>query len=400
MKKTITTNESNIIPLNPPKKRADFLLFVIVMALVIFGVVMVFSASFYGTLTTSNDPYYYLLRGGMWAAAGLVLLIAMSIIDYRKLSIIAVPAMAVALLLLLVVLTPIGINRGGAQRWLGTGNMTIMPGEIVKICSILFVAWYYTKYAKLVRTFTHGFLPILALTGFVFFLIYKQPNLSTAIIVAGIMFTMMYFAGVKGTYFWGFVALAAAGLFILVTTGGGEHQARATGYLTPFDDASGEFYQLVQSLLALGAGGVFGVGPGQSVSKALYLPEAQNDFIFAIFGEEYGFVGCIVLLLVYLVLIWRCALVAVGAPDRFGMLTASGITMMLALQVILNVAVVTGVIPPTGVTLPFISYGGNAMMLFMGSMGIMLNISRAVPRKKKKKSERRRRRDDFREVMA
>jgi cell division protein FtsW len=208
-------------------------------------------------------------------------------------------------------------------------------------------------------------------------LIYKQPNLSTAIIVCGIVVSMAYYAGVSNLLVFGTIGVGVVGFFALIYSDeGGEHYNRFVGYLHPFDDAQGDFYQLVQSLLALGAGGATGVGPGKSVQKALYLPEAQNDFIFAIIGEEFGFIGCVVLLLVYLFLIWRCMLIAINAPGRFGKLMAAGITTMLALQVIMNIAVVTGVMPPTGVTLPFISYGGNAMALFLGCMGIMMNISR------------------------
>ncbi|MDR1068512.1 MAG: FtsW/RodA/SpoVE family cell cycle protein, partial [Clostridiales Family XIII bacterium] len=271
--------------------------------------------------------------------------------------------------------------------------ITIMPGELIKIAVIFFIAWYYTRFKDHIRSFARGYLVTLLLAGICFALIYKQPNLSTAIIVCGIIIIMAYFAGVNGWFVIGTGALSIMGVLALILLKpGGEHFNRFTGYLHPFEDAQGEFYQLVQGLLALGAGGVTGVGPGKSVQKALYLPEAHNDFIFAIIGEEFGFIGCIVLLLVYMFLIWRCVLIAINAPDRFGQLVAAGITAMLALQVIMNVAVVTGVFPPTGVTLPFISYGGNAMLLFLGSMGVMVNISRrsaaAGPGKTRRKKRR------------
>jgi cell division protein FtsW len=210
-----------------------------------------------------------------------------------------------------------------------------------------------------------------------FYLIYKQPNLSTALIVCGIVVCMMFFAGARIHHLALLIGSGIAGIaFLIISNPEAEHMKRIIGYWDPFSDAQGEFYQLVQSLYALALGGFSGLGPGRSIQKALYLPEAQNDFIFAIIGEEWGFVGCVTLLLVFLVLIWRCALVTVNAPDRFGMLLGAGITIMLAFQVVLNVAVVTGLLPPTGVTLPFISYGGNAMLLFGGAMGIMMNISR------------------------
>jgi cell division protein FtsW len=216
-----------------------------------------------------------------------------------------------------------------------------------------------------------------ALTGVYFVLIYKQPNLSTAIIVCGIVAVLTCVAGNPKRYLALTVAGGFAGVYALIQSNpSAEHFERFTGFLNPFSDPQGAFYQTVQALLALGAGGVAGVGPGRSIQKALYLPYAQNDFIFAIIGEEFGFIGCLAVLCAFLFLIWRCALVAINAPDRFGTLLASGVVVWLSLQVTMNVAVVTSLMPPTGVTLPFISYGGNAVMITMAAMGVVLNISR------------------------
>ncbi|MDR1953260.1 MAG: putative lipid II flippase FtsW [Clostridiales Family XIII bacterium] len=373
------------------KSHGDFMLFILVLILVVFGVIMVFSASYYGTIAADEGPYYYLFRVAFWSALGLAFMLALTFVPYRLYYAFAPLAMIGGVLLLLLLFTPLGHTVGNATRWIKIGPITFMPGEIAKITAIWFVAWFYTKNKQYVRSFTKGFLPIVLLVGVYFVLIYKQPNLSTALIVCGIVLAMFFLAGGRLFHLVGMVGAGAAGVVVLILANPEGEHARRLGYLDPFSDAQGEFYQLVQSLLALGAGGATGVGPGKSVQKALYLPEAQNDFIFAIIGEELGFVGCVALLIVYLLLIWRCTLVTINAPNRFGMLTAAGITIMLALQVILNIAVVTGLIPPTGVTLPFISYGGNAILLFMGSMGIMMNISRMTektPRKKKRKSRR------------
>jgi cell division protein FtsW len=222
---------------------------------------------------------------------------------------------------------------------------------------------------------------MMVLTGVYFVLIYKQPNLSTAIIVCGIVAILTCIAGSPKRYLALTGVAGFAGVYALIQSDPtGEHFQRFTGFLDPFSDPQGAFYQTVQALLALGAGGVTGVGPGRSIQKALYLPYAQNDFIFAIIGEELGFLGCLAVLCAFLFLIWRCALVAIGAPDRFGMLIASGVTVWLSLQVTMNIAVVTSVMPPTGVTLPFISYGGNAVLITMAAMGILLNISRESAR--------------------
>jgi len=362
----------------------DFWLIAVVLALLLIGVGMVFSATYYTALTSTlygNDPYYFLVRAAAWAVFGLGAMVLLSRFNFEKWAWCAPLFMLFAVALLGLLFTPLGEMRNYAVRSMKLGPVSVMPGEIAKLAAIWFVAWYYTKYEKKTKTFLVGYVPPLALMGVCFFLIYKQPNLSTALILCGIMLAMMFIAGTGTVYTVGVVALLGAAVFFLIVSNpDSEHAHRLIGYLDPWSDAQGEFYQTVQALLALGAGGVFGTGLGGSVSKALYLPESQTDYIFAIIGEEFGFVGCIVLLLLYLVLIWRCTLISLHATSRHRMLVGCGITIMVALEVILNVGVVTNLVPPTGVTLPFISYGGNAMLLFMGSMGIMLNISRDTAR--------------------
>jgi cell division protein FtsW len=284
--------------------------------------------------------------------------------------------MGAGIVLLILLFTPLGTTINAATRWVELGPITFMPGELAKIAIIWFMAWFYTKFAKNTRKFLRGTVPAMIVIAVTFVLIWKQPNLSTALIVAGIALTMMFLGGSRIHHL---LALAGAGLpvvYFMVVAKNGEHMSRISNYLDPFSDTQDRFYQTVQGLLALGAGGATGVGPGRSVQKALYLPAAQNDYIFAVIGEELGFIGCIALLILFLALIWRCVLIAMKAPDRFSMMMASGITIMLALQVILNIAVVTNLLPSTGVILPFISFGGNAMLLFMGAMGIMYHISK------------------------
>lgn len=357
-------------------KSGDFVLTILVLGLVVFGIIMVFSASYYNAISASGDPYHYLKRDLVWAGIGLTLMIFTSLIDYKTYGKFAPSIMGISLLLLLLLFTPLGVTRNYATRWIGVGEMTIMPGEIAKIAAIIFVAWFLSRQSNRIESLTRGVLPLLFLAGLLFALIYKQPNLSTAITVVGIIVGMMFVAGLGLIYFAGIVGLGALGIFGLIITGGGEKLKRFMSFLDPFKDELGDGYQVVQSLLALGSGGIFGVGLGKSIQKTLYLPEPQNDFIFAIIGEELGFIGCLLLMACYLILIWRGIHIAMNAPDMFGCLLASGITIMLALQVILNIAVVTSSMPPTGITLPFVSYGGNALMLFMGAMGILLNISR------------------------
>jgi len=372
-------------PVAPRKSRErspqpDFLLTITVIGLVLFGIVMVFSASYYSTISNPKmeDPYYYLIQASKWAALGIGAMILLSHIPYKIYYKFAPILMALGLVLLVAVLMPsIGHLENNARRWIQLGPITIMPGEIVKVISIFFVAWFFTKYRAVATSFKSAYLPMTGLALVCFALIFKQPNLSTAIIVCGIVVILSCIAGNPKKYLMLTGALGAMGVYALIQSDPtGEHFKRFTGYLDPFSDAQDAFYQNVQALLAFGAGGITGVGPGRSIQKALYLPYAQNDFIFAIIGEEMGFIGCLAVLCAFLFLIWRCALVAINAPDRFGMLISAGITIWLSLQVTMNIAVVTGLLPPTGVTLPFISYGGNAVLITMAAMGVMLNVSR------------------------
>ena len=364
-------------------KSGDFLLVILTVMLVIFGVIMVFSASYYQSInetsvTGKSTPYAYLIRDVAWAVLGFVLMIFTALFDYKNYRKIAIPALVISFILLVLLMIPgLGEDRNGAVRWLGVGNFTIMPGEIAKIALIIFVAWYLSEKPQRIKSFIRGILPLFLICGVYGGLILKQPNMSTAITVVAIVILMMFVAGMSWYYCGALVGVGALGIVAILVANPNSHWAdRITSFTDPFADPLGSGFQVVQSLMALGSGGLFGVGLGKSIQKNLYLPEPQNDFILAIIGEELGFVGILLLLIAYTVLIWRGIHIAVNAPDQFSMLLASGIVIMLAIQVILNIAVVTSSMPPTGITLPFVSYGGNALLLFMGSMGILLNISR------------------------
>lgn len=363
-------------------KSGDFVLTIIVMALVIFGVIMVFSASYYTAISEEGDPYYYLKKDIIWALLGALAMLGTSILHYKVYAKLAPALLVVSLVLLVLLFTPLGMSEGGATRWLNIGiPVSVMPGEIAKICAIIFVSWYLSRDPQIIRSFFRGVLPMIALCGVYAGLIIVQPNLSTAITVCAVIIGIMFVAGLNLFYLVGIGGLGFAAVMGLILTAPDSHWARRlTSFTDPFADPQGDGWQVIQSLYALGSGGLFGVGLGKSIQKTLYLPEPQNDFILAIIGEELGLVGCLVLLACYLVLIWRGCHIALNAPDMFSTLLASGITIMLAVQVLLNVAVVTSSMPPTGITLPFISFGANALLLFMGSMGILLNISRHSPR--------------------
>jgi cell division protein FtsW len=356
----------------------DLWIILITVVLVLFGTVMIFSASYYKSISEAGDPYVYLKKQSMWAAVGFGAMYVFSKIDYhiwgRLYKII--PVFCFGLLALLF--TPLGIEAGGATRWIGVGPITIMPGEIAKFGLIIFVSGYFDKYPNRTRKFFTGVVPVVALTGIYAGMIMLQPNMSTAFTVVFIAGGMLLVSGAKWSHLGILGGVAGvAGAALIFTDTDGYRFSRITSFLDPFAHALDEGWQVVQSLLAMGTGGLTGLGLGNSIQKNLYLPEPQNDFILAIIGEELGFVGIMGLLSVYMFLIWRGCHVAINARDYMGMMMAAGITIMIGIQVVMNIAVVTSSFPPTGVILPFVSYGGNALLIFMAAMGILLNISKS-----------------------
>lgn len=356
----------------------DFTLVVMVLLLAIFGVIMVFSASYYWSIDKHGTPYYFLIRAGFWVVSGFFIMLFFAMLDYHKLGgKFAIAMLIVATIALALVPTPLGLNINGASRWIRLGPITIMPGELAKFAVIIFVSWFFSEKPERIKSLIRGVLPMIFLCGVFGGLTMLQPNLSTAATVVGVIVAIMFIAGLNYWYLGGLAGLGVFALIVLIISDTeGYRWKRYASFLDPFKDPKGDGWQVVNSLLALGSGGIFGLGLGKSVQKNLYLPEPQNDFILSIIGEELGYVAIWLLLLIYIVIIWRGIKIAMLAKDRFGMLLASGVTAMIGIQVIFNVAVVTATMPPTGVTLPFISYGGNAMWMFMASTGILLNISR------------------------
>lgn len=357
------------------KKSTDFILMLTTLILVAIGIIMVFSSSHYYALSKMNDSYHFLKRELMWAGVGLIGMFVAMNFDYWKYKKIAFYGYIVSIILLLLIWTPLGIELNYARRWLGVGSVTVMPGEVAKPFAILFVAAFLSKEPEKIKSFRKGVFPCLIIIAIYFTLIILQPNLSTAVTITLIIGSMMFVAGLK----WSHVSIMGIGGIILVAVMialAPYRMKRFTGFLDPFKDPRGDGYQVIQSLLALGSGGLFGVGLGKSVQKYLYLPEPQNDFIFAIIGEELGFIGAVTIIVLFFILIWRGVRVAINAPDLFSCLIASGITAMVAIQVIINIAVATSSMPVTGIALPFISWGGNSLAIFMSAIGVLLNISR------------------------
>lgn len=355
--------------------RCDFPLIILVTILTMFGIVMVFSASYYTSINTSGTPYSYLKKQGVFAGIGFFIMLFFSRVDYRHIAKFARLFALVEIVLLLLIFTPLGKEVYNARRWLDFKIITVMPGELAKPVIILLAAKYFSENMKRAKRLL-SLLPLVLYTLFVCLLILKQPNLSTAITVFLIAFGVAFLAGMGWRYVLLLVGLIVGGSSYLFFIDTGYQHTRFVTFLDPFKNAMDEGFQVVQSLLALGSGGITGLGLGKSIQKNLYLPEPQNDFILAIIGEELGFLGILVLMILYALLIGRIFYIAVKARDNLGLLIAGGTGIMIGTQVILNVGVVTSSLPPTGVALPFVSYGGNALWVFMMLAGILLNISR------------------------
>ena len=357
------------------KWRIDFLLLFSVILLVAFGVLMVYSASFYSAQLTYGDSMFFMKKQLVGAIIGLASMIILYFIDYRFLKKLKWISLIVSLVLLLLVFVPsIGVKVYGARRWINLGFFTLQPSEIAKFGFIIFASSSLAKMQRQVKSFK-GILPTLIAGGIICCLIILEPNMSITICVGVTMITMLFVGGARFKHFC-FLAIPIALLVPLLIILEPYRLRRLVAFLDPFASASSEGFQLVQSLYAVGSGGLFGVGLFNSRQKYLFLPFAESDFIFSIIAEEFGFVGSCVLILVFGIIIARGIIIAMKAPTRFGCYLASGITTIIAVQLVVNIAVVTGSIPPTGLPLPFISAGSTSLVMFMSAIGVLLNIDK------------------------
>lgn len=369
---------------NIKQKPFDFILFITVLIMLAFGVIMVLSASSPSALSESGDSYSYVKTQAVSAILGIVLMLFISKIDYKIYAKFSRIAYWFSFAILLVVLIPgIGKSSGGATRWIDLKFTTFQPSEIVKIALIIYYAAYLTANKDKLGKFGEGFIkPLFMLVPIVAVLIFVQSHLSVTVVIILVTSVMMLIAGTKLRYFLTCgVAGAAGGLgglyLIAKITGEGLYRLkRITAFMDPWADAKRTGWQIIQSLYAIGSGGLFGVGLGNSTQKYLYLPEPHNDFIFAVLAEELGFVGCVAVIILFAIFIWRGILIAMKAKDMFGSLVAVGITSLIGIQAIINIAVVTSSMPNTGMPLPFFSYGGTALLILLCAVGILLNISR------------------------
>lgn len=361
---------------NKNKKPFDFWIFAAVILLLSIGTIMVFSSSYYYSVKNEGNSFKFLIPQLQYMALSIIILVVTMNYDYKKWGKISPILLMGSIGLLVLVLIPnVGQVRNGAQRWLGVGTKTIQPSEIAKLTLIMFLAFSLSKRKEGLQSFTKGLMPYLMLIGLIAGLVVIEPHLSGALIIVITAFIVLFCGGAKISHF---VAMALpvviAGAVAIATEPW--RFGRIKAWLDPIGNKMNEGWQIYNSLLAIGSGGLFGRGLGQSMQKYLYIPEPYNDYIFAVLAEELGFLGSVVVMLLFLVFIWRGIKVAMNAPDTFGSLMAIGITSLIGLQFLFNVAVVTNSIPSTGISLPFFSYGGSSLMLLMFGVGILLNISR------------------------
>lgn len=360
----------------------DFTLLITIILLLGIGLVMLLSASSPSALADTGDSYYYFKRQLIFAILGVVAMFAISKIDYRFYQKFYIHSYVISIILLVAVLL-VGREINGAQRWIYlTETFSFQPSEMVKFLIIVFYAGILVKNRDDLSKFKNGFLKhffwVLPIIG----LLLLQPHFSASVVILGIVVVMMLVAGCKFRHFLTAGSILIPIVIVLVVLEPYRLQ-RVLTFLDPWQDATGDGWQVIQSLYAIGSGGLFGVGLGDSTQKYLYIPEPHNDFIFSIIGEELGFLGCVLIILLFAVFIWRGILIAMKSPDMFGSLMAIGITALIAIQVIINIAVVTSSMPATGMPLPFFSYGGTALFIILCEMGVLLNISRASAKNNK-----------------
>jgi len=359
---------------NVKKANMDYYLLAIIIMLVTFGLIMVFSASSANAYYEYGNSYYYVMSQLRWAGIGIVLMLFFANYDYRNLSKLSVLILLAAVILLIAVLF-IGIEVKGAKRWLGVGSFTIQPSEFAKLAIIIFLAFKLSVDNGKIRQFTRGLCPYLGIIVFISGLILMEKHLSGMVVVMAVSFVMLLIGGANIMHFTVIGALGVAGGIgaIIVEP---YRMDRIVAFADPFAHKMDEGWQIVQSLYAIGSGGLFGVGLGKSRQKHLYIPEPQNDFIFSIICEELGLLGACLVIVLFAILIWRGTRIALTAPDKFGALLSFGITALIAIQVIINIAVVTASMPVTGMQLPFFSAGGSSLIFILMSMGILLNVSK------------------------
>jgi cell division protein FtsW len=356
------------------KLKSDKLLFVATMLLVCTGVVMVYSASAVMAMERFNDPHWFLKKQLAWAVMGLAVLPIVMRVDYRNYRQPAVIWVVLALSGLALIAVLFGPRVNGATRWLGLGPLGVQPSELAKVAVILFMAALLERRMDRIDEVGYSLLPIAVVVGAVVGLILLEPDLGTALCIVMIASVMVFAAGINYRYVAGLFLLALPALYFVIATSE-YRRRRVLAFLDPWADPLGDGWQMIQSMIAVGTGGVFGRGLMGGVQKLFYVPEPHNDFIYSVIGEELGLLGASLVLACFCVIAWRGLRTAVRAPDRFGAFLAIGLTTMVVFQAFFNISVVLGLLPPKGIPLPFVSAGGSSLLINLVGMGMLLNVS-------------------------
>jgi cell division protein FtsW len=356
----------------------DPLLLLLPLVLTAFGIIMVYSASMPYAQTHMNDPYYFLKKQILWAVLGILCLLFLSRSDYTFFGKVSYPFMIACFILLALVFIPgIGRSVNGARRWIRIGSLNFQPSELAKLAVILSFSHMLVKKEGIVNDFRYAILPLLSILGAFFLLVVVQPDLGTAVVIAGIGLSLAFVAGVRIYYLFALGVLSVPGIIVFVS----RHnyiQDRLRGFLNPWEDPLNTGFQAIQSFVAFGLGGWTGVGLGMGRQKQMYLPEPHTDFIFSVVGEEFGFLGCFAVLAVFALLIWRILRLMLSVKDRFALYLATGIGFMIAMESIVNVGVSLGFFPTKGLAFPFLSYGGSAMIVNLSAIGVLISVSRTA----------------------
>lgn len=356
-------------------KNNDWSLIITTILLAVFGLIMVYSSSYAFALYERGDHLHFFKRQSMWLGISLVGFFFFMHFPFRAFRKLSPLIILVSITLLVLVVTPLGIEDKGAQRWLGIGGFTLQPSEFVKIGVIIYLAQVYSQKQKYINNFLTGVLPPLIIVGLILGLIMKQPDMGTATSILLVTGLIVFFSGAKIIHL-AMLGTIGASLFVYYATSESYRLDRITSFLDPFADPSDKGHQLIQSYIAIANGGLSGTGLGQSVQKLMYLPEQHTDMIMAIISEELGLLGVLFVIACYTLILFKGVLIGVRCKDAFGRLLAFGIVFQIGFQVVFNLGAVTGLLPITGIPLPFISSGGSSLLVSMVSIAILANIAR------------------------
>jgi len=363
------------------KGRFDYILLIVALGLVGIGIVMVYSTSAILAADRFQDPYHFLKRQVLYAGIGFVLMILMMFFPHEILKRFAYPIFLVSILFLIAVLIPgIGHRAGGSIRWLKIQSFSFQPSEFAKLGLIIFLAYFLTKKEEKIRSFSFGFLPTILLSGIVIVLLAMEPDFGAALFLTVMVFLLLFVSGARLIYVTGAVLLAAPVACYLLMNAAYRYK-RLMSFIRPWEDPTGTSFQIIQSFLSFGSGGLFGLGLGEGRQKLFFLPAPHTDFIFSIIGEELGLVGAMIVVLLFFILTLRGIQIGLSVGDRFGTYLALGITLMISLQAVINMGVVLGLLPTKGLTLPLVSYGGTSLVANLVGVGVLLRLSTFTERR-------------------